>query len=115
MPSVDQTGNSVITAIVTGSRANALKLADFYGIEHVFGYDQYEEMLGAGVVDAVYIALPNSMHADYAIRAANAGVHVLLKALGDVSRGMRGHDRRCRSVGGQIDDRIPPSLRTGDC
>jgi hypothetical protein len=32
MPSVDQTGNSVISAIVTGNRANALKLANFYGI-----------------------------------------------------------------------------------
>jgi len=79
MPSVDQTGNSVLTAILTGNRANAGKLADFYGIEHIFGYEQYEEMLSSGVVDAVYIALPNSMHADYAIRAANAGVHVMVE------------------------------------
>jgi predicted dehydrogenase len=79
MPSVDQTGNSVITAIVSGNRANALKLADFYGIEHVFAYEQYEQMLSSGIVDAVYIALPNSMHADFAIRAANAGVHVLVE------------------------------------
>jgi predicted dehydrogenase len=79
MPSVDQTGNSIISAIVTGNQANARKLADFYGIEHTFGYDQYEVMLGSGVVDAVYIALPNSMHAEYAIKAANAGVHVMVE------------------------------------
>jgi predicted dehydrogenase len=79
MPSVDQTGNSVISAIVTGNRANALKLANFYGIEHVFGYEQYEQMLSTGLVDAVYIALPNSMHADFTIKAANAGVHALVE------------------------------------
>jgi predicted dehydrogenase len=79
MPSVDQTKNSVIVAIVTGNRTNALKLAEFYGIEHVFGYEQYDEMLSSGVVDAVYIALPNSMHADFAIRAASAGVHALVE------------------------------------
>ncbi len=38
-------------------------------------YDRYEDCLEQ--VDAVYIALPNSMHAEYTIRAARAGVHVL--------------------------------------
>lgn len=79
MPSVDQTGNSEMTAIVTGNMEKAQKLADFYGIKHVCSYDRYDEMLKAGVVDAVYIALPNSMHADYAIRAANHGVHALVE------------------------------------
>jgi glucose-fructose oxidoreductase len=46
-----------------------------YGVKATFGYDQYAESLRE--VDAVYIALPNSMHADYTIAAANAGVHVL--------------------------------------
>lgn len=79
MPSVAQTGNSEMTAIVTGNRAGAEKLAKFYGIPHVFSYDQYDDMLRQGIVDAVYIALPNSMHADYAIRAAKAGVHALVE------------------------------------
>ena len=79
MPSVDQTGNSEMTAIVTGNKDTAQKLADFYGIKHVYPYERYDEMLKAGVVDAVYIALPNSMHADYAIRAANHGVHALVE------------------------------------
>ncbi len=79
MPSVAQTGNSEMTAIVSGNRANAEKLADFYGIEHIFSYDQYDEMLHSKLVDAVYIALPNSLHADYTIRAAQAGVHALVE------------------------------------
>lgn len=79
MPSVDQTGNSELTAIVTGNQETARKLAEFYGIRHVYSYARYDEMLKAGIVDAVYIALPNSMHADFAIRAANHGVHALVE------------------------------------
>jgi len=79
MPGVAAAGNAVMTAIVSGNAANAKKLADFYGIDRIYGYDQYDAMLADDVVDAVYIALPNSMHADYTIRAARAGKHVLVE------------------------------------
>lgn len=79
MPAVAQTGNSRMTAIVSGSPDVAAKLADFHGIGHVFGYDDYDRMLAEDLIDAVYIALPNSMHADYAIRAARAGKHLLVE------------------------------------
>ena len=79
MPSIAQTGNSEMTAIVSGSTEAAKELAEFYGIEHIFTYDQYDEMLAADLVDAVYIALPNSLHADYTIRAAKAGKHCLVE------------------------------------
>ncbi|WP_343081634.1 Gfo/Idh/MocA family oxidoreductase [Ostreiculturibacter nitratireducens] len=79
MPAVAQTGNSEMTAIVSGNPDNAAKLAAFYGIESIYGYDAYDEMLAAGAVDAVYVALPNSLHAEYAIRAARAGKHVLVE------------------------------------
>lgn len=79
MPSVAQTGNSEMTAIVTGNADKAAQLAKFHGIENVYSYEQYDEMLAANVVDAVYIALPNSMHADFAIRALKAGKHALVE------------------------------------
>lgn len=79
MPGIPQTGNSEMTAIVSGNPGNAAKLASFYGIQHVYNYEQYDDMLKSGHVDAVYIALPNSMHADYTIRAARAGIHALVE------------------------------------
>lgn len=79
MPGTAQTTNSTMTAIVSGNAEAAARLAAFYGIDHVFPYDRYDEMLASDLVDAVYIALPNSLHADYAIRAARAGKHVLVE------------------------------------
>jgi glucose-fructose oxidoreductase len=48
-----------------------------YGVAAALGYDQYDDYLAAGEVDAVYVALPNDLHRDYTVRAARAGVHVL--------------------------------------
>jgi predicted dehydrogenase len=79
LPGVPLTGNSRTTALVSGNAEAARRLAEFHDIPHVYGYDQYDEMLAADVVDAVYIALPNSLHADFAIRAARAGKHVLVE------------------------------------
>ena len=43
------------------------------------GYDGYDALLASPSIDAVYIALPNHMHADYSIRAARAGKHILVE------------------------------------
>jgi len=79
LPGVAQSGNSRVVAIVTGDRAKALELAEFHHIGAVVGYDGYDSLLASSSIDAVYIALPNHMHADYAIRAARAGKHVLVE------------------------------------
>jgi predicted dehydrogenase len=79
MPAVDQAGNAKIAAIVSGNVAGARKLADFYGIEHVVEYGGFEALVQSNLIDAVYIAVPNPLHADYSIRAARAGKHVMVE------------------------------------
>lgn len=73
LPGLVQSGNSRVTALVSGGRAKAERLAEFYGIGKIIGYDGYDALLREPGFDAVYIALRNDMHADYAIRAARAG------------------------------------------
>jgi predicted dehydrogenase len=79
MPGVQHTGNSELTALVTGHEEKAAKLGEKYGIARTYFYDEYDEMLASGEVDAIYLALPNFAHVDFAVRALDAGIHVLLE------------------------------------
>jgi len=65
-----------LAAIVTGDDEKAAKLGRKYKVP-AFHYDQYDALCASGEVDAVYIALPNSQHRDFTVRAARAKVHVL--------------------------------------
>jgi predicted dehydrogenase len=69
--------NSELTALVTGDPHKARHLSRKYCVEAVFSYKQYEKCLTSGTIDAVYIALPNSMHRTYSVAASKAGIHVL--------------------------------------
>jgi len=69
--------NSALTALVSDDSRKLKVLGRRYGVKNLCGYGEYDELLTSGEVDAVYIALPNTMHRDYTIRAANAGIHVL--------------------------------------
>jgi glucose-fructose oxidoreductase len=71
--------NSRLAALVSGDPVKLEELGAKYHVDRRYSYEQYDEMLKSGEVDAVYIATPNSMHAEYAIRAAQAGVHVLVE------------------------------------
>jgi len=79
MPGSRSTTNSQITALVSGHRDKAEKIAAEYGIPagSIYNYENFDQIAKNPNVDAVYVALPNSMHAEYTIRAAAAGKHVL--------------------------------------
>jgi predicted dehydrogenase len=67
------------TALVSGERPKALAIAAQYGIDarHVYDYAAFDRLRDDPLVDIVYIVLPNALHADYTVRAAAAGKHVL--------------------------------------
>jgi predicted dehydrogenase len=67
--------NSVLTALVSSDEEKLRELGDKYGVQHTF--TDYDACLASGEVDAVYLAVPNHLHCEYAVRAAEAGVHVL--------------------------------------
>ena len=79
MPAVRVSQHSQIVAVVSGHRPKAERIADQYGVSHdaIYNYENYDTIRNNPAIDAVYIALPNGMHAEYTIRAAKAGKHVL--------------------------------------
>jgi predicted dehydrogenase len=79
LPAFAQSKHAKPVALVTGDRAKGLKIAHQYNIPeaNVLDYRDYDKLAQIADVQAVYIALPNSMHAEYTVRAARAGKHVL--------------------------------------
>lgn len=77
LPAFAHAENAELTALVSDDRDKLNELGRLYGAKHLSSYDAYDELLASGVADAVYIALPNHLHCEYAVRAARAGVHVL--------------------------------------
>jgi predicted dehydrogenase len=68
--------NSELVALVSGDPGKLKALGKKYKVPKTCNYEQFADCLTDGI-DAVYIALPNSMHRAYAEGAARAGVHVL--------------------------------------
>ena len=79
IPAFGQCKLSRPTALVSGHPDKAVKVAATYGIDpaNIYDYNSYDRLADNPAVDIVYIILPNSMHAEYTIRALRAGKHAL--------------------------------------
>ncbi len=66
-------------AVVSGHPAKAAAVASQYGIDsrNIYNYDNYDSIRDNPEIDVVYVVLPNGMHAEYTIRAFQAGKHVM--------------------------------------
>ncbi len=68
-----------LSAIVTGTPAKAKEWSNKYNIpsKNIYNYNNFDDIANNKDVDIVYIVLPNSLHAEYSIRALEAGKHVI--------------------------------------
>ncbi len=79
MPNFAGCDHARIVALVSGTPAKLDSYGAEYGIPktHRYSYADFDRIRDNPDIDAVYILLPNSLHAEYAIRAAQAGKHVM--------------------------------------
>jgi predicted dehydrogenase len=78
-PAFKETEHCYLAGIVTGSDSKAAEWAEKYKIsdQNIYNYQNFDDIARNPDIDIVYIVLPNSMHAEYTIRAANAGKNVI--------------------------------------
>ncbi|MEX0894721.1 MAG: Gfo/Idh/MocA family oxidoreductase [Balneolaceae bacterium] len=78
-PALRETKLCRLSGVVTGTPAKEPKWADEYGIpeSNIYNYETFDRIADNPDIDIIYIVLPNGMHAEYSIRAAEAGKHVI--------------------------------------
>ena len=79
LPAFGRSRKSKVVALVSGNPQKLQKVAQQYGIkpQNCYSYDTYDQLRDNPEVQAIYIVLPNAMHAEYTIRGAQAGKHIL--------------------------------------
>ncbi|HRG81253.1 MAG TPA: Gfo/Idh/MocA family oxidoreductase [Chitinophagaceae bacterium] len=78
-PALQQTEECYLAGIVTGTPSKIPLWKEKYGIpdQHIYNYDNYDSIKNNPDIDIIYVVLPNNMHAEYTIRAFEAGKHVI--------------------------------------
>jgi len=66
-----------LAALISGTRKKLQQLSSRYRVEHQASYADADKLFDSGSIDAVYVATPNTEHAHWVIRAAEAGLHVI--------------------------------------
>jgi predicted dehydrogenase len=78
-PALQQTEHCYLAGIVTGTPSKIDKWKSKYSIPdtNVYNYQNFDSIKDNPDIDIIYVVLPNSMHAEYVIRAAQTGKHVI--------------------------------------
>jgi predicted dehydrogenase len=100
-PAIQRAANCEVVAIASRDADRAAAAAHELGIPEPYG--TYEALLAADDVDAVYIPLPNDLHAEWTMKAAGAGKHVLCEKPLAMSAAQAGEMvDACAQAGGKL-------------
>ena len=79
LPAFGESKKSKLVALVSGSPDKAARVARQYGVEskNIYSYETFDQIKENSEVQVVYIVLPNGMHAEFTVRGAQAGKHIL--------------------------------------
>ena len=79
MPNFKGCDHARLVALVSGTPEKLQRYGEQYDVPatHRYSYADYDRIRDNPDIDVVYVVLPNSMHAEYSIRAAQAGKHVM--------------------------------------
>jgi len=75
MPALRQAPSATLAALASRDPVKGRKVADEFGIPRL--HASYDALLADPEIDAVYVPLPNQLHFEWALRALQAGKHVL--------------------------------------
>ena len=78
-PALKETEHCYLAGLVSGSKEKAEKWAKQYNVpsRNVYSYENFDSIKDNADIDIIYIVLPNSMHAEFVVRAAKAGKHII--------------------------------------
>jgi predicted dehydrogenase len=78
-PALQETAHCYLAGIVSGSREKTEAWKQQYNLsdDACYTYDSFDTIKDNPAIDIVYVVLPNSLHAEWTVRAARAGKHVI--------------------------------------
>jgi predicted dehydrogenase len=92
LPAIEQLPGVTLAALVSGDPEKLHELGDRYGVTERRGYDELDDLLAGGSIEAVYVVTPNDLHRKHALVALRRGVHVLCE------KPMAATEEECREM-----------------
>jgi predicted dehydrogenase len=104
-PALQQTQHCRLAGVVTGSPDKARKWQQQYNLpaKNCYDYKTFDRLVDNPDIDIVYVVLPNALHAEYVVRAAQAGKHVICeKPMATSAADCRRMIAACKQAGKQL-------------